>query len=426
MQFLHLSAVDHGGAGIAVLRMHQGLRELGHGSRLVVLDRRSRDADIVSLGDASPVFGARRLLRKATLKLVSNPDYYFQDQRLTLATDPASLTHGAPRPEVIVVHHISHFLAAEDVLDLQRATGAPVLWSLLDMAPMTGGCHYAWRCDGYTRSCGNCPALSWLSSPNDLSARIWQGKSDAIRQTRGWVIAGSSLLARQAAASSLLGGRRIETLLLSVSPESFAPGDPVALREQLGVGGAARVVFFGAQKFNQRRKGMDLLLNSLLRLAQDWPQGVELPTLLSAGNAIDFAPLRQRGYRLVELGFIGTARLAQAYAAADVFACPSIEDSGPMMINESMMAGTPVVAFRMGVAEDLIDSGVNGFIADLASVESFAAGLREVLLWDAGRREQAHTNCRRVALEKCTPATQLARLAALAGAVVDAEGSAGR
>lgn len=425
MQFFHVAAADHGGAGIAASRMHQGLRELGHRSRLAVFDGRTGDPDVIAIGEDSRAFRARRWLRKASLKLTSDPDYYFQDQALSIGPDPAELLSRAnSRPDVIVVHFISHFLAAEDILALQRATGAPVIWHLLDMALMTGGCHYAWRCDGYMQSCGNCPALHWHGRGSDISARTWQSKSNAMQQTRGWVVAGSSLLASQAAASSLFGRRRIETLLLGVSPDTFAPGNKSALRQLLGMPSAERVIFFGAQRFDQRRKGMPLLLTALLSLADNWPDGTALPMLLSAGNATDFAPLRERGYSLIDLGYVGTATLAQAYAAADVFACPSIEDSGPMMINESMMSGTPVVAFRMGVAEDLIDSGANGVVATLGDDASFAAGLREVLLWSATQRGNASASCRHVALEKCTPATQLARFADIARALVRSEEAA--
>jgi glycosyltransferase involved in cell wall biosynthesis len=425
MNFLHLSAADHGGAGIAAWRMHQGLRALGHESRLVVLEGRTGDRDVQVLGKESRGFRLRRLARKASLKLGSRPDYYFQDQALSLAPDPAQACPPAgTKPDLIVVHSISHFLGATDVQALQQATGAPVVWHLLDMALMTGGCHYAWRCEGYTRGCGACPALRWHGIGQDLSARIWQGKSLAMGRTRGWVVAGSSLLARQASRSSLLGGRRIETLLLGVSPTIFMPRDAVALREKFGVAGAERVIFFGAQKFNQRRKGMHLLLQALLRLADAWPADTALPVLLSAGNASDFAPLRQRGYRMVDLGFVGTETLAQAYAAADVFACPSIEDSGPMMVNEAMMSGTPVVAFRMGVAEDLIDSGANGIIAELGDFAAFAAGLRSVLLWSTPQRTAARESCRHTALEKCLPDRQLAHFVEIAGALLAQGGGA--
>jgi len=153
---------------------------------------------------------------------------------------------------------------------------------------------------------------------------------------------------------------------------------------------------------------MDLLLQALLQLADAWPAGRPLPTLLSAGNAIDFAPARSRGFALVELGYINMAALARCYAAADVFACPSIEDSGPMMINESMMSGTPVVAFRMGVVEDLLEDGSTGRIVPLGDVSAYARALADVLDWDPARAALARAGCRETALAKCLPERQLA------------------
>ena len=57
--------------------------------------------------------------------------------------------------------------------------------------------------------------------------------------------------------------------------------------------------------------------------------------------------------------------LAMAYQASNVFVSPSIQDSGPMMVAESLACGTPVIAFKMGLADDLIQNGKNGFLCDL-------------------------------------------------------------
>jgi glycosyltransferase involved in cell wall biosynthesis len=420
MKFLHLSAADHGGAGIAAWRMHDGLRALGHASRMFVLDRRSSDTDVLVLGKDASSFRLSRILQKFWLKLSSRPDFYFQNQLFSARLDADEFHRLAGlKPDVIVVHFISHFLGPGDVRALQQITDAPVLWHLLDMGHLTGGCHYAWRCEGYLSSCGSCPALRW-SGISDSSNRIWRTKYSEMGGTRGWVIAGSSLLARQAAVSSLFHMRHIETLLLGISQKKFAPGDVPVLRKELGIEKAEKVIFFGAQKFNQRRKGMHLLFEGLSRLADDWPLDSPLPALLAAGIAMDFSPLRKKGFNLIDLGFVDANTLAKTYAAADLFACPSIEDSGPMMINESMMSGTPVVAFRMGVAEDLIEDGVTGAIAELGNVVEFAEGMRRILLWDAGRYAAARQRCRSLALEKCSTEHHLERFVEVAEALVRA------
>jgi len=399
------------------------MRSGGHQSKMLVLERRTRDEHVLTVGEHHKLFKYRRLAEKARLKVVSRPDSYFQNQQLSIGMDAAAIVQRLQfTPELIVVHYISHFLNADDVLALNRATGAPVIWFLLDMGLLTGGCHYAWDCTGYTRSCGDCPGLRVRLPFADLSRRTWQAKSRVIAQVPGWVLAGSGWLHRQAQQSSLFRDRHILTQLLGVSPNTFQPGDQAALRAELGAGGARRLIFFGAQKFNQRRKGMDLLLQALQVLAREWPPGHELPVLLCAGNATDFSPLRACGYHMVELGYVGTSVLAKAYAAADVFACPSIEDSGPMMINEALMSGTSVVAFRMGVAPDLILHDTVGRIAPLGDVQAFATGLQQVLKQSDDQLADARLQCRRLAMELCSNDGQAARFASIAQALVESEG----
>ena len=418
MNFLHLSAADHGGAGIAARRLHDGVRTHGHQSRMLVLDKRTQDADVFVLPGPRQLFLARRFASKASLKFLADDDYYFQDQSLSPVISPARvLDQIGLKPDVIVVNFISHFLSFLDVLALHQATGAPVVWHLLDMSAMTGGCHYAWACEGYQRHCGRCPALRF-SHKNDRSASIFKDKAAALSNMRSIVVAGSSMLHRQAAGSSLFSKLQITTLLLGVSPDAFSPCDQMAQRRVFGLQGEGPVIFFGAQRFGQRRKGMRLLLAALQKLAADWPAGKARPMLLLAGDATDFPDLTPLGLECQRLGFIDTATLARAYAAADVFACPSIEDSGPMMINESMMCGTPVVAFRMGVAEDLIDTDVTGMIVPLGKVPEFSAALAQVLRWDEQQRSRARSNCRRVALQRCSVGHQVGRFVEISQALV--------
>ena len=417
LKFLHLAVVDHGGAGVAAWHMHDQLRKLGHISSMLVLDRRTKDSGVLCIHEATIIFRLQRLAQKIWLKIASRPDEYFQNQLLTPGINVTKLIHQIGFvPDILVVHSISHFLAPKDILALQNFTGAPVLWSLLDMGLMTGGCHYAWDCSGYTRSCGGCPALRFAGE-NDLSAQIWRSKKRAFDQIRGWLIAGSTLLSQQAAKSSLFATRRIETLLLGVSPNVFLPGNKTKLRSELGISGSQRVIFYGAQKFDQRRKGMRLLVEALLRLADTWPNDVPLPVLLCAGYSVDYTALRNRGFEISELGFVNEKILAKAYSAADVFACPSIEDSGPVMINESMMSGTPVVAFRMGVAEDLIEDGVTGVIAPIGDIDKFSNGLQSVLFWSEPKSASAQIRCREVALTKCLPERQMKNLIEIAMAL---------
>jgi glycosyltransferase involved in cell wall biosynthesis len=65
-----------------------------------------------------------------------------------------------------------------------------------------------------------------------------------------------------------------------------------------------------------------------------------------------------------------------------------------------MMCGTPVVAFDIGVAQDLVITGETGYKAVLGDVADLANGLKQILEMD----EQAYSDmcavCRQRALSK--------------------------
>ena len=108
------------------------------------------------------------------------------------------------------------------------------------------------------------------------------------------------------------------------------------------------------------------------------------------------------------IGFLNDDRLlALAYQSADVFVCPSVEDAGPMMINEAIMCGTPVVAFDMGVAPDLVHTGRTGYRAKLKDSEDLAKGIAGILDLNEDEYDEMSRNCRQLGLELCSPKVQV-------------------
>jgi hypothetical protein len=67
--------------------------------------------------------------------------------------------------------------------------------------------------------------------------------------------------------------------------------------------------------------------------------------------------------RIRSLGYVHTdARMALAYAAADLFALPSIEDNLPNTLLEALGCGTPSLAFNIGGVPDAITDGKTGCV----------------------------------------------------------------
>ena len=143
---------------------------------MLVLDSRSKDQGVTE--SPSDLFRKQiaRNFNKIWLKSRTDQSYYFQNQLST----PTRINHLKNfledfTPDIIVAHSLTYFFTVRQLYELQQITGAPIIWYLLDMAPLTGGCHYAWDCSGYTRNCGKCPALG-STDENDLSRRVFNTK----------------------------------------------------------------------------------------------------------------------------------------------------------------------------------------------------------------------------------------------------------
>ena len=78
------------------------------------------------------------------------------------------------------------------------------------------------------------------------------------------------------------------------------------------------------------------------------------------------------------LGFIEGDRLAQAYAAADVFVLASASESWGLVVNEAMEYGLPVVVSDRVGARHLIDPGKSGFITPAGDADALSAVLRQL------------------------------------------------
>jgi glycosyltransferase involved in cell wall biosynthesis len=281
---------------------------------------------------------------------------------------------GRVAPDLVNLHWINEgFLRIETLARFNR----PIVWTLHDSWPFTGGCHVPYDCDRYTASCGACPQLN-SGTERDLSRWVWKRKSKAWKSLDLTVVVPSAWLAACARKSSLFHDRNIEVIPNGLDLDVYRPVDKTVARNLLRLPLGKRIILFGAvAATSDRNKGFHLLLPALHRLRDmGWQEKVEV-VIFGAGEPKDPVDL---GFKAHYLGRLNDdLLLALAYSAADLMTVPSLQESFGQTASEALSCGTPVLAFNATGLKDIVDHQVNGYLARPYEAEDLASGMGWIL-----------------------------------------------
>jgi glycosyltransferase involved in cell wall biosynthesis len=412
-------------SGIVAYDLYKGLKNI-NGNNVKILTKtwdRYKDDNIISIDSGITEYKRRishlirRIIKKLLYVLFSytlrepnakiNPDFGLQDadQTITFFKSTKLLQKTGLNPDAIIVLFMPHFVSFKNLYELNQITKAPIFVYFMDMAPMTGGCHYAWDCKGYMKNCGTCPALR-SSIELDQSRINWEYKKYFVDKTDIRPVAASEWQYRQLLNSSLYAGKSKNKILLGINGNLFKPENKAEARLTLNLPRQKKIIFFAASYLDRNRnKGIKELIMALNIVKNNIHNKSDIHIAFAGHGGNTFA--KDLPFDRTDLGYLNHHQMIIAFQAADFFVCSSIEDSGPMVINQSIMCGTPVVAFEMGVALDLVITGKTGYRARLKDSSDLATGIKYLLELDEKNHLKMRENCRSLAREISSTYSQI-------------------
>ena len=411
LKIVHFSTADlTGGSAKAAMRIHQGLADLGHTSRMLVRYKHSEDTDIESIWPTGP----GRLWDRAAEIFSTRSGL----QYLYVPSSRRAVRHRWVRDaDVIQLYNIhGGYLSPSAVAEFSRR--APVVWRLSDMWPATGHCAYPGSCERWQRGCGQCPDLdAYPPVRRDATALLWRRKKAAYEKSDITVVAPSSWMEKVAKQSPLLRNFPLVRIATGVNQTQFnrqiCASTRNACRAELNIPKDATVILFAAHVVQENsRKGGQHLIAALKILG-----GMENTILLLAGvggetwSKLQPLDTRLAGYRETP------GEMARIYAAADLSVVPSVDENLANTALEAMACGLPIVAFDAGGMADAVHHMKTGYLAAAGDERDLAEGIK--LFVDSGElREQMGEAASQLVAREFSMLRQAEQFSSLYGDVV--------
>jgi glycosyltransferase involved in cell wall biosynthesis len=270
------------------------------------------------------------------------------------------------KPNLIHIHWVQEgFVQIETLSELKF----PIVWTLHDSWPFSGGCHLPYDCERFINNCGACPVLG-SKDEKDLSRKIWMRKKFAWQNSDITVVSPSRWLAEKASESSLFRDRRVKIIPNCLDLLIYTRQDSQMVRKRLGILPNKRVVFINAsQMAKDPNKGEDLL-GMILKGVSRQAELANIHLLIVGCNfSVDLIP---ENLSASFMGIINNDRhMAELYSAADLLLSTSRMENLSNTVMEAMACSVPSVVFDVGGQADLIDDRFNGRVIKPFDTDEF-------------------------------------------------------
>lgn len=269
-------------------------------------------------------------------------------------------------PDVIWLHNLhGYYIHVGLLFDYLRSCGKQVIWTLHDCWAFTGNCPYfsAVGCEKWKTCCGSCPQKNvYPKALLDASRKNYLRKKALFTGIENLSLEVPSEWLANLVRESFLKDYPIRVVPNKVDTGVFHPTKS-DFRQRMGLEGSFLVL--GVANVWEPRKG----LADFLALA----------ALLPDSCRIVLVGLPEKQIQKLPAGVLGLPRtpdsrtLAQIYTAADVYVCPSVEETFGMTVLEAACCGTTPIVYQGTACQEVAEA--HGGVAVPRGAEHLASAI---------------------------------------------------
>ena len=359
-KILHLNFSDDGGAAIAVLRIHNVLKN-NYNSKILVAEKITNSSDIFCNQNSFNKFFWN--LKK---KISRNLKFIFKSKNKnthTLSFFNSNILSQIDKydPDIINIHWIGNeFISLKQISKIQK----PIIWTLHDMWLYSGAEHYTTEqrfIDGYNKKNRNKDESGF-----DINRWVWNRKKKYITK-KIKIISTSDWQYQNSKKSFLLKNNDNYKIPLPIDLSIWKPTVKKDARNDLKWSNNKIYFLFGFSDYSRRDiKGLDIALDLFDKFNK-----------INNGNCIlnIFGDIEKKYLNKENVNVLGSIKkpseLKRIYSASDLLINPSRLESFGQIALEALACGLPILINKNTGTNDLILCDEMGYVLENESDSNF-------------------------------------------------------
>ena len=372
MNFLLIANNDYDGVGQTAVNLSKNLIDKGHKSDLIVLHKFSNKKYVKKIQRS---FIARILLFILNFIKKSYSELFGFGYSTVHFQELEKYLNKADVIIIFTFYKVVSNKSLEKILNLKKV----VYFRPLDIELASGGCQYNESCQKFKNSCKKCPKI-YLDPLLNLPFKNQIEKKRIFEKYKPTVFTQNNYVKKLFKNSTIFKNINLIPIFLGANKDRNKFYSKSYARKKLNIDPNEKIILFGTFNLNSKVKGGHLLIKSLKILETKLKGKSPKIRLITIGNKNGFS-FESKKIRWTHLGLISSdKKLNLIYRSSDVLVCPSLYCFGPHIVTEALLNDLPVVAFDLGVAQDTIIQGKNGFLVKSFNLKKYADSIYKVLL----------------------------------------------
>lgn len=280
------------------------------------------------------------------------------------------------RADVVHLHVVDGYLSISDIRKIEKM-GKPIVWTCHDEWPNTGLCHCSDGCIEYQKNeCKNCKMIR-----GKIAHKNYKYKKKMLSDERIYFISPSPWMNERNKMADLYYNKKSFIIPNTEDFSIFSPKSETAYFDELGINKADDKidVLFGCTDSRIPYKGYKFLKELMIKIYKENNELAKKIQIHIIGNSYEDKDIEDK-FSVVRWGFVENQNeLATIYSFADVLIYPSMADTFPYVVCESLACETPVLTFKTGGIPSMVVHKENGYIVEQEDVEGLYRGLIWIL-----------------------------------------------